>query len=658
MKRSTPPLLRDQAFRYHQDGDLAAAEHLYQLLLQTGGKDSELLYMFGVLRYQQGRQLEALGYLKRSSFLMPKNPAVWAVRGLAEANLGRLSEALTAYDRALALKPDHWEVYTNRALVLTGLGRHEEALASCDRALALRPSLAEAHNNRGNALRDLRQLSESRAAYDTAIAFNPGLAPAHNNRGKLATELGYPIQGLADYARALTLDPGYVEARQNIRVALAAVDDPLTVLVSLSGLPPREAFELYVETAERLEQRGCVDEALAAFDQALALKPTDYHTLNRKAIVLAEFGRLAEAAEVLTLAIALAPSEPVLYYNYGIYHGFEAGHRYIDTMACLERKIHLLSKEQKIYLNFALGKAASDCGDLSRSVSYLITGNSLKRSHFSYDTTSTDQLLKSVKANFTREIVSVGSGSEEASCLPVFIVGMPRSGSTLVHHLMAGHSRVFGAGETDAFETVLDSYIARTSKLFPYITKDLSEMDLHDIALAYLRHASPPSTKIKVILDKTLYNFWYIGLIHSAMPQARFIHIARDPSDTCFSIFSQLFRKPMLFAYDIRELAHYYRAYTAMMEHWQDILPRNTMLKINYEDLVAHPEQQARRLIAHCNLEWEPACLDTHLNSQPVRTASVAQIRRPIYNTSIGRSHQHEMFLQPFLDALQDRAPS
>jgi hypothetical protein len=245
---------------------------------------------------------------------------------------------------------------------------------------------------------------------------------------------------------------------------------------------------------------------------------------------------------------------------------------------------------------------------------------------------------------FTSGFLRAMAGHGDPSPVPVFIVGMMRSGSTFVEQILASHPAVFGGGERPYFEK---SLIAARQNAG---TGDGAWIGA--LAADYLRTLTAAAPMASRITDKLLGNFNYAGLINLALPNARIIHISRDPLDTCVSCFSKLFTGSAYFFYDLAELGRYYRHYQRLMAHWRDVLPDGVMLDVRYEDLVADLEGQARRIVAHCGLEWDDACLAFHRTDRAVRTASVAQVRQPLYTSSIGRAQPLRAKLRPLIEAL------
>ena len=311
-------------------------------------------------------------------------------------------------------------------------------------------------------------------------------------------------------------------------------------------------------------------------------------------------------------------------------------------MEALLEDVENLPVEEQIHLHFALGKALADIREYEQSFRHQLQANALQRQQFTYDEIGAHTKIDRIRSAFTPEVMQSLTGVGDPSSLPVFIVGMPRSGTSLIEQILASHPRVFGAGELDLLGQLV---IAGTSN---GITRDWVQT-LGPRYLSGIRALAPPRDRIT---DKMPSNFLFVGLIHIALPNARIIHARRNPVDTCLSCFSKLFAGEQQFAYDLGELGRYYRAYDRLMAHWRDVLPEGRMLEVDYEEVVADLEVQARRIIGYCGLEWNDACLEFHKTERAVRTASVMQVRQPIYRSSIGRWRPYARMLTPLLDAL------
>jgi hypothetical protein len=312
------------------------------------------------------------------------------------------------------------------------------------------------------------------------------------------------------------------------------------------------------------------------------------------------------------------------------------------------------SDNDRLQLDFALAKAYGDVQDHRRSFTHLLSANKLKRALVPYDEAGMLALFDRIQAVFTgdvlREKQALGGGA--ASPAPIFIIGMMRSGSTLVEQILASHPAIHGAGELPALSEVVNTMRGPGGESYPDFVPSLDAQAIRRIGEAYL--AKLPATNKRYITDKMPTNFFFAGLTHLALPNARIIHTVRDPLDTCLSCFSKLFTTEQYHTYDLAELGRYHRRYQQLMAHWHHVLPPRRVLDVRYEDVVADLEGQARRIIAHCGLAWDPSCLSFHNTERPVRTASMLQVRQPLYQGALGRAEAYAEFLAPLRDALAE----
>jgi tetratricopeptide (TPR) repeat protein len=397
-------------------------------------------------------------------------------------------------------------------------------------------------------------------------------------------------------------------------------------------------------------------EALERVERAITQDPErpDAHAIL--ATVLADLGRYDEARRALTRAIELAPDRARFYYYWGQITRWTADDPHFTALEALALKQGSLPLADRVDLHFALAKAYADCGDTERAFRRQIEGGALQRRIFRYDEAATLREFDALCLTFDAVWMRHHQGAGDPSPLPIFILGMPRSGTSLVEQILASHPKVRALGERVTFHDAL-AQTCRTPTVpvsLAHRAVHWSDAELRKLGALYIAAArrDAPATAAR-ITDKLPANFQYVGLIHAAMPNARIIHTCRDPVDTCLSVFSILFHGfAQIYSYDLGELGRYYRAYQKLMTHWHNVLPAGVMLDVPYEAVVDDLEHQARRIIAHCGLEWDDACLEFHKTDRPIRTISHAQVRQPIYRSSVGRPRPPPELLLPLLVAL------
>ena len=359
-----------------------------------------------------------------------------------------------------------------------------------------------------------------------------------------------------------------------------------------------------------------------------------------------EFGRTREAVKALEDAAEAFPNAPGILFTQTDLRRLEPGDPLIGRMHALLAR-EGISLADRATLHFGLGKAFLDIGDSEQAFRHYSEGNRLRRFTYSYDPAADERWMASLAEVFSPSLLATKADMGARSDLPVFVVGMPRSGTTLVEQILASHPMVHGAGELKRLQTLVDGIEG-----FPNAARDLTATQLKALGEAYLAFVEPMAAGRRRVVDKMPSNFLHLGMIRLALPDARVIHCRRDAVDTCLSCYTKLFAGEQAFAYDQTELGRFHCAYRALMTHWRAILPPSHFLEVDYEAVVDDVEREARRMLDYLGLAWDDTVLRFHETERPVRTASVNQVRQPIYRTSTGRWRKHAAHLQPLLAAL------
>ena len=605
-------------------GDLAGAIALYRKALKREPSNIDALFLLGRAHCQQGELDAGAELFRKIVKLRPQHAPAHTLLGRVMAQTGHPREAIPCYDRALTADPGFAMALVNKADALVALGRDAEAVGNFERAIKLAPDIAELHFGLANAMQRLGRFEDAVSHYQRAIALKTDLPGIH-----------------ADLARALGALGRWQEALPNVQQAVRLAPNAANAHHAMG-------FTLW-----NLEHD---QEALASFDKALALDPRHVEAAMARGVLLHELGRLEESRDQLARVIALSPSKTAAYLHLSEAKRFAPGDAEIAAMERLLPRLANQPLQDQVNLHFALAKAYSDTGEGPRAFQHLKQGNALKRRGIDYDEAGTLQSYERIAQVFTAELIAEqagqNAGNGDPSERPIFIVGMPRSGSTLIEQILASHPRVHGAGERQDFRDAIIAVDKAQCENYPDRVSSLTAEQLRAIASHYLATMGAGAGDADRVVDKMLGNFVYVGLIHMALPRARIIHARRDPMDTCLSCFSKHFRTSQKFAYDLGELGRFYRAYDKLMTHWQNVLPAGVMLDVQYEDMVTDLEGQTRRMLDTCGLEWDDACLAFHETKRPVRTASAVQVREPIYKNSVGRWRAYEEELGPLIEAL------
>jgi tetratricopeptide (TPR) repeat protein len=430
----------------------------------------------------------------------------------------------------------------------------------------------------------------------------------------------------------------------------------------------RLALQEEPENAEALTVLGQVlhetdryEEALKVLDQAVKSNPGNPEALNFYGVALKSVGRLDEARDYILQALKLNDSMYGAYANLNDLVDFskDEGETLFNQMDAIFEAAEDLETDQFLPLHFAYAKALDDRGEHERALKHYVTGGRMKRAQLDYNERETHDFFDAIRAAFPKEVFENPKYDGIPVERPVFIIGMPRSGSTLTEQILASHPDVYGAGEVKYLSVALGQLRDRIPSLpkFPQMMSKITPAQLDIVAKNYLAALTAGAGDAKRVTDKLLTNYFFVGLIHLLYPKAKFINTQRNPVDTCLSGFTKLFKDDMPHSYDLAELGRYYGKYHELMEHWQTVLPEGVMKVVHYEEMVGNTEREAKSLIEFLGLDWDPKCLEFHKSERPVKTASVAQVRKPIYKTAVQRWKKYGDGLQPLVDAIGATAP-
>jgi tetratricopeptide (TPR) repeat protein len=660
---------------------LPALRQAAQLLPQ----DAEAHANLGAELRARGEREAALESLRRSLTLEPRNPDSLIEAADLQRELGRPREALTLYQWALECDPGRVEAHNNMGNALLELAQPAEAVRCYRRALEAGADEAQVLGNLGNALRELGELEEALVCTRRAIELAPELSMAHNNLGLLLAARGQRAEAVASYREALRLRPDYPQALNNLgnvmrelgkrREALAAYRQAVELdssradghcnlgyallesrraehavasfRTALSLDPKHLSAHLGLATALRVQ--GLHDDAEAVCRAARALAPESPGVLTLIGELRADRGRFAEAQESFQRALTLNP-------NFAAAYGSIASHRRMtaEDGAWLRGVEGLLARPlplgEEIHLRYALGKYFDDMGEYDRAFDSYRQANELsKRAGGGYDRGRLTELIERVTSVCDAEFVRADRPEPSDSERPVFIIGMPRSGTSLTEQIVASHPAVFGAGEVRFWDRAFTELLQRDA-----LERGVA---LAGLARDYLIKVSARAGASARITDKMPANFLYAGLIHAALPRAKIIHVRRHPLDTCLSAYFQNFFNVSPYANDLEDLAHYYGEYLRIMAHWRAVLPAEMLLEVPYEGLVADAEGWTRRILEFLGLPWDTRCLEFHRTDRVVITASRWQVRQIIHASSVGRWRNYENYIGPLrhLPELVDR---
>lgn len=680
------------AAAHREAGRLQQAESVLRQVLQQRPSDPEALHQLAIVAHLAGNLPVAAQLVERAISINPSAPLFHANLAEMYRRLGQPQKAIQCGQRAIALKSDAPDAHNNLGIAFFDVGDYESALKCYDKAIALRQRFAEAISNRGNALRHLKRYGEAEPEYRRALAINPRYAEAYNNLGTVLRDLDRPAEAEAAYRRAVEIRPHYIEALNNLVLALKDLDkydEAVAVGQQVLKLDPRNA-DAHGYIGAVLVDQSKIDRAFEYLNKALVLNPEKAEFVNTLGRAHFEVGRPAKALECYRRAISLKPDFADPYNNMGnalkelgkldealqafetsLALNKEAAGAYVNLVDAKKFRsrddVHLaaietalaspsLSDERRMQLNFAAAKAFDDLQLYDDAFARMREGNARKRRKVSYDERTVLGYFDRIKNTITADVIRGKAGFGVRDETPIFVLGMPRSGTTLVEQILASHPRVSGAGELKDMSDTVNSVQTSEGKPAPYpeFVPVIETTDIARIGEAYLRRLQRHAPGASRITDKMPSNFYFLGLIYLTLPGAKVIHLNRNPVDTCLSCFTKLFAGEQSQTYDLAELGRYYRAYHGLMQHWREVLPEGSFLDVVYEDVVADTEGQARLILDYCGLEWDARVLEFHRTERPVKTASASQVRKPIYNSSVARWRNYEKHLGPLLAEVGD----
>jgi tetratricopeptide (TPR) repeat protein len=654
----------------HKTGKVQEADRYYTAILKANPKHPDANHNMGVLAVGVGKVPEALPFFKKALEVNPNIDQFWLSYIDALIKLDRITDAKTVFDQAkskgatgdgfdklekcfgslnsknsnikdvpqeqlnslinLYTKRLYKETFNQAAKLLInfpesvnlynilgaahkGLGRLEEAIEAYAKALSINPHYAEVYNNMGNALQEQGKLEQAIEAYTKAISIIPDYAEAHNNTGAALKEQGKLEEAIEAYTKAISINSDYAEAYYNIGLAL--------------------------------QEQGKSEEAIEAYTKAISIIPDYAVAHNNMGAVLQEQGKLEEAIEVYTKALSIKPDHAEAHRNLSVIKKYEKDDKQINQVQELYEQEDL-SEDAKCHLSFALAKMYEDTGDIEKSFAGFTEGNSLRKQLLNYSIDQDKSLftkLKNTQPQLLKKSLKINEKSIDAT--PIFILGMPRSGTTLVEQIVSSHSEVLGAGEL--------SHISKLGLNLAVGSTSINTATISEFRGSYLSELSKVSDEKHLVTDKMPQNFRFIPLICAAFPEAKIVHVQRNAIATCWSNYKQYFvSKDLGYCYDLSDVIEYYTLYKDLMKLWQSEYS-NKLYNLNYETLTTDQENQTRKLIEHLGLSWEDVCLSPQKNNRSVRTASSQQVRQKVYKGSSQAWRKYEPHLNGVFDKLQ-----
>jgi tetratricopeptide (TPR) repeat protein len=643
----------EQAMHLLHSDDPGAAAEVCKKALDVAPDNVDLLTLQGVSLLECRRPREALEPLQRAVGLAPRFARARENLGQALLQTGRLDEAVEQLQSAAELDPASASARMKLGHALAALGSGEEADTIFEEAFRLAPErgrLAEA----GEHLREGRTRECERICREL-LSRQPDEVNALRLLAKVAGETERWGKAEALLRRVLALAPGFHEARLDLARVYKQqdrIEDAVSCAAEAADLSPRNSNAHYVH-ASMLAIAGRSAEALEAYRQALNVNSRHTAAWVGMGHLLKTLGQQEEGIAAYRKAIEQRPNFAEVYWSLANLKTFRFTPEEVTEM---QRRLNEeeLDEDARVHFLFTLGKAMEDRKEYARAFEYYAEACNMQRMRISYDPVDTEVVNERIRAAFTASFIAEQEGQGCPDPAPIFIVGLPRSGSTLIEQILASHSQAEGTAELPDVGRVIGSLPARCEgEKYPEGLRLLDATDWRELGESYLELTRRHRRGLPYFTDKMPNNFPSIGLIHLMLPNAKIIDARRHPLDSCFGSFKQHFAHGQTFSYDLLELGEYFLEYRRMMRHWNEVLP-GRVLEIRYEDMVRDQEGQTRRLLEYCGLPWEDACLRFYETERAVRTASSEQVRQPIYSSSVNHWRHFREELAPLIEVLGD----
>lgn len=612
------PLL-EKAYAAQMQGDLPTAERLYAEVLDTEADNIHALNLMGMLCVNSSRPQEAIEFISKALVIEPDDPQAHANIGLAYKDIGHAHQAARHLQQSVQLDTGNPVIFNNLGNVLRLLDEPKKAVKAYERALQMDRDFAECWSNLAAALNEAGQEEAGLQAVGEALRLDPGLAQAHNNRGDIYLQQARYSSAIESYEQAVGLNPGYAVALINMAKVQRDIDEP----------------ELALSTLER----------------AFEVDPNNPQAHNSKGILLEQIGDREAAAEAFQRAIQCAPDLALPRYYLAQIKGRTSTDQELAEVQA-QWQLEEVTPNNRMYLAFALARIYEQRGDVGATYEFLAAANKAKADVRPYDDADTGRYMDGIH-NATRELLAtLGDNVGYDDSRPVFVLGMPRSGTSLTEQILASHSAISGAGELSyAFDTVQRTR-ELTRKKFPEGMSALTVEQLQSLGEYYMGRHSEAYLASKYVVDKSPLNFQYVGLLALMLKGARFIHCHRHPVANCFAIHRIPFDLKQTYAHSQQGLGKFYTRYWNLMQQWHALFP-GRILDVCYEDTVADVETQARRMLSFLDLPFESEVLNYHKTERLVKTPSASQVREPIYKDSVASWKKYEKFLGPLIENLK-----
>ena len=641
----------------HQAGQFDKAEKFYKRALKIQSNNIDGLHLLGLVSHQKGHNEYAAQLIGKAQLLSPHNSAINTNLAIVLNSLSRWPEAEQVAETATKLAADNAEAWHHLGISRLGQQKFTGAEAALTKATELDPNNSEFLNNLGSAYRNLEQNDLAVKTFRRAVAVDPGFVVGQTN-------LAEALKGAGEIAEAEALCMKVIESHPDHASAYHVLGGIL--LVRMAYAAAVEAFRKYIELNPN-KTKGYValagvqnilgeyDETEKNLNYALEINPRSASTIQSIGSLLLQKGDKINAVEKFKAVIALDPDISQAYFdivNAGIEDLTPVNLDHLKSI--LERDD--VTDANKATAGFTLARVAEKAGETVVSFDHLNTANELRLSvlekfGYRFDADRCAAEFDTYREFFTADFYCRTKGTGHPSEVPIFVIGLPRTGTTLAERIIASHAEAEGAGELLEIDKIINE-LRRNNETYPDCLTGLESAEINKMAEGYLSYLQSLIGPAARIVDKNPFNFIHLGLITCLFPHAKIIHCRRDLRDVGYSCYSQNFTDPVPWTNDLRSIGNYFNQYQSLMAHWENYLPVPAFT-LDYENLVTDFANQAKRIIEYIGLDWDENCLKFYESEGAVQTASSTQVREPIYTRSIGRWQKYAEQLKPLIEVLE-----
>jgi len=648
-----------EAITHQQSGRILEAEKLYSQILDAEPNNSTALHFLGLIYSQRGQLDDAINLIQRAISYDKRNPHIYSNLAITLNTANRFEEAEIASRKAIELDQKLEGIFNSLGIALEGQSKIENALKVYQRGITLQPSDLKLYNNLGNLYARSGKFSEAIENYQTLLKLDGNYDEAHAGLAKVYGETGNHKMAIYENDQALKINPNNLGCINHLGLLAGKQNDyPLAIeyFSKVLSIYPKHEEALF-NLASTYGSSGDLENSLKRFEDYAQVYGQTPRYLNGVGMTKLNFGFLDDAVEYFNAAIEKDPLYIEAYYNLDASPQNNFNDQQIENIQKILSTGNL-SEEHLNKLNFIMGNINRKKGNVDSAFEYFETGNNYKQKELlkrnsQFDLEHHLNYIEKLKSYFSTEFFEQRKNAGLITKLPVFIVGMPRSGTTLVQQISATHSKIFGAGELTGISDLIDDLRSEKDPAieYPEFVDNLNDEKVSKIAQNHLRILIEKDKNAERVIDKMPFNFLHLGFISLLFPQAKIIHCQRNLLDTGISCYFQNFAGDHPWSTDLASVGRYIKSYIDVMEHWERVLP-TPILNLSYEELVQKQEVQSKKIIEFLDLDWDENCLNYFNETNLVTTASSWQVREPVYSSSINRWREYEKHLEPLLSEL------